>query len=57
MTILTSKHSAGTNTAQENRQAMLALTAKAAKRAKKIIQGGNEASRARHINRGKLLLQ
>lgn len=55
MTILTSKHSAGTNTAQENRQAMLALTAKAAKRAKKIIQGGSEASRARHINRGKLL--
>ncbi|MBL6605803.1 MAG: methylcrotonoyl-CoA carboxylase [Alphaproteobacteria bacterium] len=55
MTILTSKHSAGTKTALENRQAMLALTAQTAKRAKQVMQGGSEASRTRHINRGKLL--
>ncbi|MCO6187454.1 carboxyl transferase domain-containing protein [Rhizobium sp. L1K21] len=41
--------------AETNRQAMLAKRDVIEKEALRIMQGGNEASRARHVKRGKLL--
>ena len=55
MTILTSNLSLHDKTAQKKRTAMQAFSALAATRAEKLLQGGSEKSRARHISRGKLL--
>ena len=55
MSILTSKLSLQDKIAQNNRTAMQAVNDLAASRAKKLLQGGSEKSRARHISRGKLL--
>ena len=55
MSILTSKLSLQDKIAQNNRTAMQGLNALAASRAEKLLQGGSEKSRSRHISRGKLL--
>jgi 3-methylcrotonyl-CoA carboxylase beta subunit len=55
MTVLTSELDPGTAAAQDNRGAMLAAIERIGGLAGQITRGGSEASRARHLARGKLL--
>jgi 3-methylcrotonyl-CoA carboxylase beta subunit len=55
MTVLTSELDPGTAAAQDNRSAMLAAIERIGGLAGQITRGGSEASRARHLARGKLL--
>ena len=55
MTVLTSSHITGTDTAQTNQAAHLDALELVQKAAQAALQGGTDASRERHISRGKLL--
>jgi 3-methylcrotonyl-CoA carboxylase beta subunit len=55
MTVLTSELDPGAAAAQDNRSAMLAAIERIGGLAGQITRGGSQASRARHLDRGKLL--